>query len=106
MHIAFLGDFAVDGSVSIELNTYMPPVCKDIIPQVLIVTTDGVEAKPLFWTREADRFIYKYHFINATGIEKLKILSKTIKATPPDQRVLSFPFISLNIKNSNESVVK
>ena len=41
-----------------------------------------------------------------TKIEKLKIVSKTIKATPPDQRILSFPFLSLAVKNTSESVAE
>jgi len=43
------------------------------------------------------QFIYKFYFKKLINIKRITILSKTINALP-DVRILSFPFISLEIR--------
>jgi hypothetical protein len=95
--IGFLADFFVQDSLTLLLNTYMPPPCKNIVPHASVIDNKGIAIDPIKTQRHGDRFEYKFYFNTATFVQKLRIVSDTIKATPPDQRVLSFPFISLEV---------
>ena len=99
--IGFMGNFIVKDSLSMELTTYMPPICKDVNPKIVIIDLDNKEYQPVAFHREGDSFHYKFYFEQSFAIQKIRIVSETIKTAPPDQRVLSFPFISLEMKNKN-----
>jgi len=96
--ISFLDDYAVTDSLSIELNTYMPPICKNIIPKIVLTDSNKEDYLPILSKREADKFFFKIYFEQSIILQKIKILSETIEVPPPDIRVLSFPFISLELK--------
>jgi hypothetical protein len=96
--IEFMGEYILNDSVELSLTTYMPPICKDIAPKISLVDRNNNEYQPIVSTRNEDKFNYRFYFQQATNIQKIKILGNTINALP-DQRVLSFPFISLELKN-------
>lgn len=95
--IGFKGDFIAKDSLSLELSTYMPPICKDISPRISIVADDSTAYDPLYSNRRGDTFAYKFYFRQPTSIQKINIVSDTIKVAPADTRRLSFPFISLEL---------
>jgi hypothetical protein len=95
--IGFKGDFIIKDSLSLSLNTYMPPVCKNITPKISIVDENDSTYVPLYLNRNGDTFVYKFYFRQPTVIQKINIMSDTIKTTAPDIRRLSFPFISLEL---------
>lgn len=97
--IGFKGDFNVRDSLRVELNTYMPPICKSVSPRIFITDFNNKEYYPVASERTGDAFLSKFYFEHPVLIQNVRIVSETIKATPPDTRVLSFPFISLDIKN-------
>jgi len=93
--IGFRSDFITKDSLSVELNTYMPAICKNISPRISIVGDDSVAYEPLYSNRNGDTFVYKFYFSKPTCIQKINITSDTIKVVSADNRRLSFPFISL-----------
>jgi len=95
--IEFLGDYNAQDSLHIELTTYIPPICKDILPRVSIVDNTGKEYQSVVSSREGDKFRYTFFLYPPVVIQKIKLLAGTIYA-PSDKRVLSFPFISLQLK--------
>ncbi len=96
--IGLLGDYTVKDSVKIIMSTYMPPVCKAISPKMFLTEENNLEDRPIFSAREADKFTFTFYFKQLTTIKRISILSDTINAYP-DRRVLSFPFVSMEIKN-------
>ena len=95
----FRGNFSIDDSVTLFLQTYLPPPCKNIVPRLSVFDFDNKEYPTALIRREGDKFIYRLYVNDASLIQKIRIASDVIKATPPDQRILSFPFISLEVKN-------
>jgi hypothetical protein len=95
--IGFKDDFITRDSLSLELNTYMPPVCANILPQISIVSEDSTAYDPLYSGRTGDTFVYRFFFKQPTNIQRINITSDTIKAGSGDARRLSFPFISLEL---------
>jgi len=95
--IGFKGDFFAKDSLYLELNTYMPQICKNISPKISITGRNNIVYNPLYSGRNGDKFFYKFYFRQFTGIQKINIVSDTIMAHPPDIRRLSFPFISLEL---------
>jgi hypothetical protein len=94
--VSLSGDFIAKDSLAVELNTYMPPICKDIVP-ILSLTDDSSKVyQPAYTKREGDTFYFKFYFKQRINIQQINILSKTVDASP-DKRILSFPFISLEI---------
>jgi hypothetical protein len=96
--IGLMGDYTVKDSVKLILSTYMPPVCKAIRPKIFLTEENNVEHQPVFSAREADKFTFTFYFKQLTTIKRINILSDTINAYP-DRRVLSFPFVSIEIEN-------
>jgi len=96
--VGFLGNYTIKDSFDIELNTYMPTICKSVSPKISITDDNDKEYNPVFSTRKGDQFIFKFYFNEVKTIQKINILSDTITAAPPDIRILSFPFISLKIR--------
>jgi hypothetical protein len=100
-----------NGDVSIELNvpirsidtltarlsTYLPEKCKDIIPKLLLVDTDGVEHAATATKKKANIFYYTFK-APGKSIQKIRIISPALPPVPEDKRVLSFPFIELYIR--------
>ena len=96
--IGFKSDFITRDSLSLELNTYMPAICKNISPRISIVDEDSTAYEPLYSNRNGDTFVYKFYFSKPTCVQKINITSDTIKVVSADNRRLSFPFISLELK--------
>jgi hypothetical protein len=84
-------------SVIIKLNTYLPPICKDIVPEISLTGNDGKIYLSSFFTKKENMFDYLFVVNKNNKIQKINITSKTIDASP-DQRTLSFPFVSMEIK--------
>ncbi len=95
--IGFIGNYMIMDTLNIELNTFMPPICKNINPKVLITDYSNKVYRAGLTKRQGDKFIFRFHFEKLTHIQKINILSDTIDALP-DVRMLSFPFISLELK--------
>jgi hypothetical protein len=95
--IEFNGDYTVQDSMSIGLNTYMPSVCKNIVPKVVLTGKDSIDYQPKLSARTGDMFTYKIYFDHATSIKKVSFLSDTLSVSM-DVRRLSFPFISVTLK--------
>jgi peptidoglycan/LPS O-acetylase OafA/YrhL len=83
-------------TIMIRLNTYLPPVSKDIVPKIVLTDTDNRTYETNDFTRNGDVFYYLFFLSKKPKIKRISIFSKTIDASP-DQRTLSFPFISLEI---------
>jgi peptidoglycan/LPS O-acetylase OafA/YrhL len=84
-------------SLVVQLNTYMPPICKDVTPKLLLFDNNNKEYESAFSTRKENIFYYLFVLNKNDKIRKINILSETIDASP-DQRRLSFPFISMEIE--------
>ena len=97
--IGFIGDFVADDSVNMELNTYMPPVSKNVTITPMLIDVNGKEYKPVFSRREADNFHFKFDFQTPVKISSIRLLSDTIPVSPPDTRKLSFLFGGMKLKN-------
>ncbi|HTE09561.1 MAG TPA: hypothetical protein VK645_01305 [Chitinophagaceae bacterium] len=95
--IEFLSDYEVVDSVTVVLSAYMIPACKDVNPRIIITDNKNMEYKLKPEENKDGQFIYKFHFKKSINIKRITILSKTINALP-DVRILSFPFISLEIR--------
>jgi hypothetical protein len=96
---SFRGDFLASDSLLITLNTYMPPACKNIKPDLLLADQAMHDLRPRQVQRNGDSFKYTFRFDKPTFVSRIMIYSDTIQARPPDTRRLSFPFISLEIKS-------
>lgn len=90
----------VADSMTIRLETYMPPICKNVTPRILIIDTKKTEYQPVNSLRKGDIFTYKYYFSQPIVIKSINIKSDTIHVSPPDLRKLSFPFLELEIKSN------
>jgi hypothetical protein len=94
--ISLLGDYLCKDSLFVELNTYMPPICKDINPIISLIDDSTKSYQPVYSRRAGDKFIFIFYFKQPINIQQINILSKKVDASP-DKRTLSFPFISLEI---------
>jgi hypothetical protein len=98
--IGFMGDFLAVDTLSLVLNTYMPPICKDVHPVILVRDKKDKSYQAFFSKREGDKFTFLFHFDKPTPLQKIDIVSERINSYP-DERVLSFPFISMEITNGS-----
>lgn len=96
--IGLNGDYLAKDSLALVLKAYLPPVCRNIAPRVLLVDDKNKEYEAVSMEKEGDTFHYTFYFGQFSTIQKIRIISDTINGAP-DRRVLSFPFISLEIKN-------
>jgi hypothetical protein len=96
--IGLVGDYTVKDSLEVALHTYLPPICKGISPRIVLVDDKNKEYQAIAFKRVEDRFSYAFYFGQFTTIQTVKILSDTIHGAP-DPRMLSFPFVSLEMKN-------
>jgi|GEM_PF-2432261 hypothetical protein len=94
--INLLGNFITRDSLAVELDTYMPPICKDVIPALSLTDDSNNIYQPIYTKRKDDKFFFKFYFKQKVNIQQINILSKTVD-TPSDKRILSFPFISLQL---------
>ena len=96
--IGFGGDYMVKDSLDIILKTYMPVVCKNIDPKISLIDKNGKVHEPLLSKKEGAIFTFKFYFQEQNSLQKINIRSDKINASLPDKKILSFPFISLEIK--------
>jgi len=96
--IAFAGSQQVKDSLQLILTTYMPGVCKNIVPKVMFTGRDQKKHMAISSGRVGDVFTFMFYFDTGTKIESLEIMSEKIPADAKDQRVLSFPFKSIEVK--------
>ena len=87
----------VKDSLVVQLNTYMPPPCKNVNPELSWYDTDGHDHLPVRTDRKGDTFYFVFYTAESVKLERIDISSETIDASP-DTRKLSFPFVSLEIK--------
>lgn len=99
--IIFKGYFAIGDSASVLLDTYLPPVCEKVNPQIVLVDDSSKVHPAIFSKRDGEKFIYKISFNKLTDIQQINIVSDTIIHTGAETRKLSFPFKSLEIKNEH-----
>ncbi len=83
-------------SVVIRLNTYMPPICKNVVPKIFLSDINNKRYEAALYTRKDDVFYYLFVRNKERKIQKINISSEIIDASP-DKRTLSFPFVSLDI---------
>jgi hypothetical protein len=84
-------------SLTVTLQTYMPPICRNIIPRISLADIDGKEYQPAQTERKKDVFYYRFIFNKHILVKKVKILSPRIDSRP-DPRILSFPLTGLIVK--------
>jgi hypothetical protein len=96
--IGFMGDFAAVDTLSLVLNTYMPPICKDVQPVISVMDQKNRSYQPIYSKRTGDKFTFLFHFDKPTPLQKINISSERINSYP-DERVLSFPFVNLEVSN-------
>ena len=84
-------------SLTVTLQTYLPEICRNIVPHISLADTNGKEYQPAKTDRKKDVFYYRFSLDKSTRIKKVKILSPVIDSRP-DPRVLSFPLTGLVIK--------
>ena len=92
------GDYNVKDSVEVVLSAYLPPICQKIDPRVVLVDDKNKEYQAVAVKKVEDKFCYTFYFGAFSTVQTVKILSDTIHSAP-DPRILSFPFISLEMKN-------
>lgn len=97
--ITFDKSIVANDSFYAELNTIMPPACRNISPKIIIIDMNGKGYPSGFLRRDGDQFVYGIHADHPIQIRGVSIISDTIPVQPPDIRVLSFPFKSLAIKD-------
>lgn len=85
-------------SLTVRLSTYMPPQIKNVQPRLLLLDGNSKSYEPVITTRKDDIFYYQFAVDKKASIQKVSIISETFR-TPPDERILSFPFKSLLINN-------
>lgn len=95
-NINFSANYLNNDSLSMVLSTYMPSVCKDVVPKLFLIDESNTIHQPDFYNRTGDKFYFKFYFKQGTHITSININSQVINAAP-DLRVLSFPFISLEV---------
>lgn len=86
-------------TITVHLNTYMPPQLKNVMPRVLLVDGNNKTVEPVLSTRKEDEFYYQFVVDKKTSIQKIDLKSETFR-TPPDERILSFLFKSLYISTN------
>ena len=86
-------------SLVVQLTTFLPPVCKNINPKLTFSDTDNKMYLPARSVRKDNTFYFFFDLHEKALIQRIDILSDTVDASP-DKRVLSFPFMSLEIKKS------
>lgn len=96
VNIKFLGNYLCKDTVKLKLNTFMPPICKNIFPKITLSDINNNIYPPIYLKQEGNIFYYIYYFPISTTLQKVNITSELINAAP-DIRILSFPFISLEI---------
>ena len=95
--ISFDDAFEGKDSLFLVLDTYLPPICKDVNPVLTVTDIHGKEYKPIYSTKKEDRFYYSF-VIGQDSIRKINILSQRINSGN-DIRALSFPMRSLEVAN-------
>ena len=88
---------AAGDSIIITLLTYMPAFCKNINPKLFLKNLNNKLYQPVADAKKDDTFNYLFVMENKDSMQLITISSDIINALP-DQRVLSFPFKSLETK--------
>ena len=81
-------------SVMLKLNTYLPPKCINIVPRIFLIDINNQIHETKILGKKDNLFQYSAILNKNDTIQAINITSELIDASP-DQRVLSFPFISL-----------
>jgi hypothetical protein len=95
--ISFAGGYIAGDSLNIVMNTYMPSVCKNVAPKISLTDSGNRNYEPALSRRDGDKFTFKFYLDKSTIITKINIKSETVQANSRDVRILSFPFISLEL---------
>ena len=95
--IVFGKSYRTVDSLFINLDTYMPELCKNVRPVILLSGQNNQKYKPVYASREGDVFKFVFYFAEPVEIQEVAILSPKIEAGPADRRALSFPFKSLSL---------
>jgi hypothetical protein len=98
--IGFRGRFKVSDTLAVVLSMYMTPVCKGISPVISIADEKGRIFHSISTERKEGKLTFKFYFQQVTILKRINIVADTIRSYP-DPRVLSFPFISLEIDNGH-----
>jgi len=99
--IEFKGYYPITDSVTVRLNAYLPQVCAGIIPRVILVDENGREMSAFSTSKPGSDFTYQFYADQPAILKKVKIISDTINVAS-DARTLSFPFISVEIRNKKK----
>jgi hypothetical protein len=92
--IMFENPLSIKDSLFVKLSTYMPEVCKNINPKIVLENKNN--SYPLkLKRRDGNLFTYSLVADKMIKIDRIRILADTIVTN--DARRLSFPFIGLEI---------
>ena len=89
--------YQIGDSVTLKVTSYALAKTKKIVPVISVIDGSGKEYKAALKTKGDGVFIYDLNVDKNATINKVMIASDTINARP-DNRRLSFPFVSLEIK--------
>jgi hypothetical protein len=84
-------------TLNAKLSTFLPEVCKNITPKLVLVDIDGNEHAAIATQKKNDIFYYTFTGVDK-AIQRVNIISPTLQPSATDQRILSFPFIELYIR--------
>ncbi|MEO6315841.1 MAG: hypothetical protein ABIU63_02250 [Chitinophagaceae bacterium] len=96
--ISFEGSQLVKDTLRIELDTFMPEVCRNVHLRLAVTGVDKKIYEPLASTRKGDLFTFLFYFAKPVQVRQITIKSEKISGNPNDQRVLSFPFKGVVVK--------
>ena len=85
-------------SIVFKLNTYMPPKCIGIIPHLFFIDNNNLSHETKLIGKKDNMFYYSFLSNKKDIFQAINITSTLIDASP-DQRLLSFPFISLEVSH-------
>ena len=91
-------DYPIKDSLKVKLRVVQIPACEKITPNLVIKDKSNQEYNSLTVKKEGDTFTYTFYLEKSVNLHEIGIQSETFDASP-DSRVLSIPFISLELKN-------
>ena len=95
--IQILHNYSVADSFSVELNTYMPPVCEKVYPKVTLTDDANNVMQPFSSQRDGDRFTFRFAASHPVSVQTISILSDTLQTPSATGKKLSFPFVGLTL---------
>ena len=85
-------------SIVFKLNTYMPPKCIKIVPHLFFIDNNNKSHETKLTGKKDNMFYYSILSNKKDSFQAINITSELIDASP-DQRLLSFPFINLEVSH-------